>query len=158
MNQRACKMTMNLMFLVMLLLASLVFGPLAFADEAQQETAISPRTSKDYYYTFKFDLPNSTYAAPAGWKDDATPSYVLVNNMTIYDVYLYIDGLSNGTWTNRTVGGYAYLVDPGAWWIHNTVYESGDTSARLTGWSPDEAGVVGGQWSADSIYTYPSLN
>ena len=144
--------------LAVFLLAGFVFTSPVLADEAQQAETASARTSKDYHYLFKFDLPDSTYAAPAGWKDDATPSYVLVDNMTIYDVYLYIDGLSNGTWTNRTVGGYAYLVDPGAWWIHNTVYESGDTLARLTGWSPDEAGVVGGQWSADSIYTYPSLN
>ncbi|MBS5450586.1 MAG: hypothetical protein KHZ24_05165 [Coriobacteriia bacterium] len=80
--------------------------------------------------------------------------------MTMYDLELYIDGgtYQSGPWINCTVGGSAYLVDPGDWWIHNVVYENNYGYARLTGWCDDETGDLEGYWSPDSWGTYPSLN
>lgn len=124
----------------------------AYADD------IMPLTSEDqgYFFTFKY-FGDSQHSERAS-KDDATASYIYVNHMTIYDVHLYVDGYWNGSWNfNMTRGGYAYLVDPGQWWIHNYVYENGYPEAQLRGLA-SEAGELGGLWSPDSWGTYNSLN
>ena len=124
----------------------------AHADE------ISPRTTVDQTYFFEFTYFGDTARTAPVAKEDDSASYINVDNMTIYDVHLYVDGYQNGYYyTSLTRGGYAYLVDPGQWWIHNFVYENNYRWASLRGLS-SEAGVLGGQWSPDSWGTYNSLN
>lgn len=130
----------------------------AMANEATPDAGVLPATTEDQPYFFTFSGYGATQGTEPAGKDDDSASYINVNNMTIYDVHLYIDGIdANENYINSTVGGYAYLVDPGQWWIHNTVYENDMRSARLTALASEE-GVLGGEWSPDSWGTYPSLN
>lgn len=129
----------------------------AMADDGAT-TGVMPATTEDQYFSFWFEGFGSTQGTPGAPKEDTTPSYVNVDNMTIYDVFFYIDGeAGTNNWINQTVGGYAYMVDPGKYAIHNTVYENGMRSARMTAMA-NESGVLGGQWSPDSWGSYPSLN
>ena len=124
------------------------------------ESDAQPRTAENQWYDFYFDSPGASQGIYGVQKDDTTPSWITVTNMTLYDINLYIDGgvYQSGPWTNCTTGGVAYLVDPGDWAIHNYVKEAGYDWARLTGWSPDEPGDLEGWWSPDSWGSYPSLN
>lgn len=126
----------------------------AFADDA-----VAPASSDDSTYYFEFsNFGDQAWTAQRS-KDDDTASYINVNNMTIYDVFLYIDGIDYGGNVNTqlTRGSHAYLIDPGQWNIHNFVYENGYPNARLRGMA-NESGVLGGVWSPDSYYVYNSLN
>lgn len=130
----------------------------ALALPAHADDDIMPLTTKDQPYYFYFEGFGDSQSSDLAPKDNDTASYILVDNMTIYDVHLYIDGYLNGTWNfNLTRGGYAYLVDPGQWWIHNFVYENGYRAARLRGLASEE-GVLAGMWSPDSWGVYNSLN
>lgn len=126
--------------------------PTAQADEAM------PLTTVDQTYFFEFNYSGDEHRTAPVDKSDTTASYINVDNMTVYDVYLHVDGYHNGYYyLNTTRGGQAYLVDPGQWWIHNFVYEYGYRYASLRG-TAYESGVLGGQWSPDSWGTYRSLN
>lgn len=140
----------------LLLAGGIALGTLALP--AYADDGIVPLTTADQTYEFYFENFGDSQSSKPAPKDDATASYILVNNMTIYDVHLYVDGYAGGVWNqNLTRGGYAYLVDPGKWWIHNFVYENGYRTAQLRGLA-SEAGVLAGMWSPDSWGTYPSLN
>lgn len=139
--------------------------PLALASDGPStdtpvtEIPIDENNSEDTGFHFDFTFPGATAGTSGREKQDDTPSYVNITNMTIYDVNLYIDGMGFGNaWYNKTNGGVAYIIDPGEWAIHNTVYESGMRMARMTGWSPDEDGVLGGVWSPDSAYWHRPAN
>ena len=118
---------------------------------------IVPATTGDQEFDFGFRNFGHERRTAVASKDDASASYINVDNMTIYDVHLFVDGYDGSFNTNLTRGGYAYLIDPGQWWIHQYVYENGYRWAALRGLS-SEAGVLGGQWSPDSWGVYNSLN
>lgn len=142
--------------LVGIALATVVATSLAIPMAQASETM--PLTTDDQTYFFEFTYSGDEHRTAEVSKLDDTPSYINVDNMTIYDVYLYVDGYHSGYYyLNTTRGGYAYLVDPGQWWIHNFVYENGYRKASLRG-TAYESGVLGGQWSPDSWGTYRSLN
>ena len=145
----------------LLLALTLVLGALfalAPMPALAEDSDVAPASSVDQYYYFDFQYYGDEKATAPVNKDNDTASYFYTYNMTIYDCHLYIDGHDGyGNYYNMTVGGYAYLVDPGQWWIHNYVYENGYPQARLRGLS-SQSGVLEGFWSADSTGTYGSLN
>ena len=139
------------------LLAAAGIATSLIATPAQAGEAM-PLTTVDQTYFFEFNYSGDEHHTAPVDKANDTPSYINVDNMTIYDVYLYVDGYRNGYYyPNTTRGGQAYLVDPGQWWIHNFVKEYGYNYASLRGVAY-ESGVLGGQWSPDSWGTYNSLN
>ena len=137
--------------LVVSLLVAIAVG----VPTAQAQTT----TSQDQYYFFQFSNWGDTDCSSPAPKEDASPVYVLVNHMTLYDVYLFVEAYdySTGSWTNQTIGTFAYLVDPGDWGIRTTVYESGYVMTRLCGLA-NGAGQLGNWWSPDSAYAHPLLN
>ena len=130
---------------------------IACAVPATPAAAATTGNTTDTSYYFEFNYFGDEKSTSQRAKQDDSPSYIYVNNMTIYDIHLYIDGVNGSNITNLTRGGYAYLVDPGQWRIHNFVYENGYPYARLRGLA-SESGVFGGLWSPDCAGVYNSLN
>lgn len=124
---------------------------------AEPDNGIRPYSSVDTSYYFEFHYFGEQCNTAPRDKDNDTAVYILVDNMTIYDVHLYADAVWGSGWENMTAGGYAYLVDPGPWRIRNWIYENGYRSARLRGMA-SESGVLGGLWSPDCDGQWPYLN
>lgn len=116
--------------------------------------------SYDRKYDFNFKRNGETHGTMAREKQDATPTYIRIDSITLNSINLYVDGSKkqSGPWKNKTNRGRAVASRTGHFWIHNTVRESGMTWARLTGYATDGPGRIKGVWSPDSTGSYTSLN
>lgn len=139
------------------------------ADIPNDATTSEPRTSVDRTYRFDFSFVGATQATPARQKEDETSSYIRIDNKTIRECNVYIDGAYDidGSYVNRTInrstgqaGGSATVTSTGQFQIYNNVYETGRRWAKLTGWAAGYTGWMEGWWSPDCIgcNRYPVIN
>lgn len=87
-------------------------------------------------------------------KQDKTSHYVY--NMSGFN--LWIRSLASNN-VNCTYKEYA-IVQPGEWFIWNTVRENGYTQCKLdiTTAQAGSTGILSGKWSPDSVGSYPVAN
>ncbi|WP_062105424.1 DUF2712 domain-containing protein [Bacillus niameyensis] len=112
----------------------------------------------DTTFSYNVSLSNKyAYTNPRA-KENATSTYVKINQAPGNLIFLDVQGSTSKTnWVNRTVG-VTPLARPGEWRVKQLVYEKGDSFARLKFERYNESGTVSGVWSPDSVGNAPHLN
>lgn len=122
-------------------------------------------TSFSLTLTTTSETNNTPYGYTEGRaKRDATSTYVkLTTTPPVGRVRCMVQGdnekLGTMIWYNRNIGGKEVILTNGEWQIKQTVYESGDSNARLRfQLYAGNPGKAIGVWSPDSVGSYQLAN
>ena len=140
--------------MVLLATAILVMGTFAVSASAED---IQPHNIVDKPYSFSFSSP---------WQDDTrayqkeNDSSVYINSMVWPGRYnIYTNGLINGVWTDCTKRS-AVVPGEGQYLIYNTIYEDNGNKGTLARLGAFKllGGTASGEWSPDSVGSFPVIN
>lgn len=119
---------------------------------------VSATNTSNTSYTFNFDFFGKSNTSGRE-KQDASSTYIKCTQLPSNGFWVYVDGAtsSNGPWTDRTIGE-AKVTRTGEFFINQLVYENGERYARLGGFCWGASQSAKGEWSPDSVGSYPVLN